>query len=172
MALKWNRKWFLFVSANSASGQTSARQTLQLLTSVVTLHIGLTLLSLFSWSNSVGGGPLCMPGAEFGFVSAGTACFVVGVHKELWTGSRSFQNWDSFFGTQGTIFGSKHFDTADPKHACFLWAQNSVQLPSQARFEAHVATILHFATTQINTKNVAPRQLRHGYNCDLCHKKS
>jgi len=43
-------------------------------------------------------------------VSTGTADFVVGVDKKLWVGSGLFKNFKSFFGTQGSVFGSKSFD--------------------------------------------------------------
>jgi len=46
-------------------------------------------------------------------VSTGTVDFVVGVDKKLWVGSGLFENFKSFFGTQGAVFGSKSFDYTD-----------------------------------------------------------
>ena len=46
-------------------------------------------------------------------MSAGTVDFVVGVDKKLWIEFGLFQNSCSFFGTQGTVFGSKGFDYTD-----------------------------------------------------------
>jgi len=42
-------------------------------------------------------------------VSTGTADFVVGVDKKLWVRSGLFENFKSFFGTHGAVFGSKSF---------------------------------------------------------------
>jgi len=48
------------------------------------------------------------------FMPVGTIDFIVGVDKKLWVGSGLFENCNSFFSTQGTVFGSKCFDhTAD-----------------------------------------------------------
>jgi len=46
-------------------------------------------------------------------VSTGTVDFVVGVDKKLWVGSGLFENFKSFFSTQGTVFGSESFDHTD-----------------------------------------------------------
>jgi len=50
---------------------------------------------------------------EMWSVSTGTVDFVVGVDKKLWVGSGLFENCNSFFGTQGAVFGSKGFDCTD-----------------------------------------------------------
>jgi len=46
-------------------------------------------------------------------VHASAAHFVVRVDEELWVGSGLFDNCNSFFDTQGTVFGSKSFDCTD-----------------------------------------------------------
>jgi len=46
-------------------------------------------------------------------VSTGTVDFVVGVDKKLWVGFGLFKNFESFFSTQGAVFGSKSFDYTD-----------------------------------------------------------
>ena len=50
---------------------------------------------------------------ESGMVSAGTVDFVVGVDKRLRIGFGMFEDCNSFFGTQGTVFGCKCFDYTD-----------------------------------------------------------
>jgi len=46
-------------------------------------------------------------------MSAGTVDFVVGIDKKLWVRSGLFENFKSFFGTQGAVSGSKSFDHTD-----------------------------------------------------------
>ena len=40
-------------------------------------------------------------------------CFVVADEKNLCVGSELFENCDSLFGTQNTVFGGKSFDYTD-----------------------------------------------------------
>jgi len=106
--LEINRKQFLFVGPTS---QTSTRQTLHLLKSVVTSCVGLALSALI---NSSVLGVVCFAClSKRGSVSTGTADFVVGVDKKLLVGSGLFKNCKSLFGTQSTVFGSGSFDHAD-----------------------------------------------------------
>ena len=46
-------------------------------------------------------------------MSAGSVDFVVRVNKKVWVGSGLFKSCNSFFSTQGAIFGSKSFDYTD-----------------------------------------------------------
>ena len=64
------------------------------------------------WLISAGGGLLLTP-METRSVSTSTIDFVVGVDKKLTVGSGLFKNCNSFFCTQGAVFGSKRFDHTD-----------------------------------------------------------
>jgi len=101
------KKQFVFVGPHSASGWTSARQTLHLSKSSASLCVGVCLLSSVL-------GVVCFACMwKTGRVSTSTVDFIVRVDKKLWVGSGLFKNWNSLFSTQGAVFGSEPFDHTD-----------------------------------------------------------
>jgi len=95
-ALDTNGKQFVFAGPHNASSQTSDRQTLQ-------------LANFWSWDDSFADSSVL-----------GVACFAclwkrsLCLDEKLWVGSGlSFENCNSFFSPQGTVFDCKCFDHTD-----------------------------------------------------------